>query len=155
MGNGRVPTLSYGHGLLRAIRVERSWNGLLADSSAAGAVSAIYRAISAASACAARGHPSCKRQVSGSIPLTGSQVRRGKAVCVSRFVERTSSAALPGDAPADVTDSDGRFDETRPQSCVRRSSSVHAMAYTMATNGPSRLRAGAGHVGAEGYLLQG
>ena len=50
-----------------------SWNGLLADSSAAGAVSAIYRAISAASACAARGRPSCKRQVSGSNPLTGSQ----------------------------------------------------------------------------------
>jgi len=52
-----------------------SWNGLLAYSSAAGAVSAVDRAISAASACAARDHPSCKRQVSGSIPLTGSASR--------------------------------------------------------------------------------
>jgi hypothetical protein len=64
-----------------------SWNGLLADSSAAGAVSAIYRAISTASACAARGHPSCKRQVSGSIPLTGSQLRGGMIASRSWFVE--------------------------------------------------------------------
>ena len=49
-----------------------SWNGPLAYSSAASAVSAINRAISAASACAARGRTSCKRQASGSNPLTGS-----------------------------------------------------------------------------------
>jgi len=42
MGNGRVPTLSYGHGLLRAIRVERFVERSSADSSAAGAVSVIY-----------------------------------------------------------------------------------------------------------------
>ncbi len=56
-----------------------SWDGLLAYSSAASAVSAINRAISAASALGARGRTSCKRQVSGSIPLTGSQVRRGSS----------------------------------------------------------------------------
>ena len=36
-------------------------------------------AIGAASANGARGRTSCKRQVSGSIPLTGSQVREGIA----------------------------------------------------------------------------
>jgi hypothetical protein len=46
-------------------------------------------------------------QASGSIPLTGSQVRGGKALYASRFVERTSSAGLPDGAPAVVTDGGG------------------------------------------------
>jgi hypothetical protein len=50
--------------------------------------------IVAASALGARGRTSCKRQVSGSIPHTGSQVRRDKALCLSRFVERMLSAGL-------------------------------------------------------------
>jgi hypothetical protein len=54
-----------------------SWNGALDNPSAASAVSAKARTIRAASAPSARGRTSCKRQVSGSIPLTGSQVRRG------------------------------------------------------------------------------
>jgi hypothetical protein len=55
-----------------------SWNGASADPSAATAVSAMSCAICAASVLGARGRTSCKRQVSGSIPLTGSQVRGGK-----------------------------------------------------------------------------
>jgi hypothetical protein len=58
-----------------------AWNGSWDDAqnnpSAAGAVSAIACVIGAASACAACEHTSCKRQVSGSNPLTGSQVRGG------------------------------------------------------------------------------
>jgi hypothetical protein len=88
-----------------------SWNGLLAYLSAAGAVSAIDRAISAASACAARSRASCKRQVGGSIPLTGSQVRPDLRPLVSLFVERTSAAGLSGVPPAVVTDGGGRVDE--------------------------------------------
>jgi hypothetical protein len=53
-----------------------AWNGSWDDAqnnpSAAGAVSAIARVIGAASAHGARGRTSCKRQVSDSIPLTGS-----------------------------------------------------------------------------------
>jgi hypothetical protein len=55
-----------------------AWNGSWDDAednpSAAGAVSAIACAIGAARACAACERTSCKRQVSGSNPLTGSQV---------------------------------------------------------------------------------
>jgi hypothetical protein len=60
------------------------WNGALDNPSAASAVSAMTCAIGAASAHGARGRTSCKRQVSGSIPLTGSQVSGGKyPLCVS------------------------------------------------------------------------
>jgi len=54
-----------------------SWNGAPDNPSAAGAVSAMTCAIGAASVHGVRGRASCKRQVSGSIPLTGSQVREG------------------------------------------------------------------------------
>ena len=54
-----------------------SWNGALDYPSAADAVSAMTYVICAASAYGARGRTSCKRQASGSNPLTGSQVRRG------------------------------------------------------------------------------
>jgi hypothetical protein len=50
-----------------------SWNDAPDNPSAAGAVSAMTCAIIAASAHGARGRTSCKRQVSGSNPLTGSQ----------------------------------------------------------------------------------
>jgi hypothetical protein len=59
-----------------------SWNGALDNSSAASAVSAVTCVIGAASAHGARGRTSCKRQVSGSIPLTGSQVRGGLVPCL-------------------------------------------------------------------------
>jgi hypothetical protein len=54
-----------------------SWNGALDNPRAASAVSAMMCAIGAAGVLAAWGRASCKRQVSGSIPLTGSQVRGG------------------------------------------------------------------------------
>jgi len=54
-----------------------SWDGAPNNPSAVGAISAMDCAIGAASALGARGRTSCKRQVSGSIPLTGSQVREG------------------------------------------------------------------------------
>jgi hypothetical protein len=56
-----------------------SWNGALDNPRAASAVGAMTCVIGAASARGAEGRTSCKRQVSGSIPLTGSQVRWGKA----------------------------------------------------------------------------
>jgi hypothetical protein len=84
-----------------------SWNGALDNSSATSAVSAMIRAISAASAPGAWGHTSCKRQVSGSIPLTGSQVRWGKCPLCVRFVERMLLAGLSGSAPTGVTDGGG------------------------------------------------
>jgi len=59
-----------------------AWNGSWDDSpnnpSAASAVRAMTCAIRAASALGERGRTSCKRQVSGSNPLTGSQLRRVK-----------------------------------------------------------------------------
>jgi hypothetical protein len=54
-----------------------SWTGAQDNPSAASAVGAMIRVISAASAHDARGRTSCKRQVSGSNPLTGSQFSRG------------------------------------------------------------------------------
>ena len=60
------------------------WNGALDNSSAVSAVSAMTCAVGAASAHGARGRASCKRQVPGSNPGTGSQVRKGKYLqCVS------------------------------------------------------------------------
>ena len=54
-----------------------AWNGSWDDApnnpSAVGAISAMACAIGAASACAACEHTSCKRQASGSNPLTGSR----------------------------------------------------------------------------------
>jgi hypothetical protein len=61
-----------------------AWNGSWDDAqnnpSAAGAVSAIACAIGAASVCVACEHTSCKRLVSGSNPLTGSQ-RSSRLTC--------------------------------------------------------------------------
>ncbi len=54
-----------------------SWTGVPDTPSTASAISVITRAIGAASAHDARGRASCKRQASGSNPLTGSQVREG------------------------------------------------------------------------------
>jgi hypothetical protein len=71
-----------------------SWNGTPDYASAAGAAAAMICVISAASAIGAGGRTSCKRQVSGSIPLTGSRSDGVTALCMSRFVERTSSAGL-------------------------------------------------------------
>jgi hypothetical protein len=65
-----------------------SWNGALDDPSAASAFSAMTCVIGAASARGARSRTSCKRQVSGSIPLTGSQVRGGKYPLGVSGVER-------------------------------------------------------------------
>jgi hypothetical protein len=73
-----------------------AWNGSWDDArnnpSAASAVSAIVRAIRAASALGARGRTSCKRQASGSIPLTGSRSEGVSGLCLSRLVERTLRA---------------------------------------------------------------
>jgi hypothetical protein len=80
----RAPAPPRSHGAAAAapflaVAWNGSWNDAPGNPSAAGAVSAMTRAIRAASAFGARGLPSCKRQVSGSIPLTGSpQVREGK-----------------------------------------------------------------------------
>ena len=57
-----------------------SWHGAAENPSAVSAVSAMTCAISAASVHGARGRASCKRQASGSNPLTGSQVRPGSAL---------------------------------------------------------------------------
>jgi hypothetical protein len=46
------------------------------------------RAICAASTLGARGRTSCKRQVSGSIPLTGSQFSGRTSTLVPRAMER-------------------------------------------------------------------
>ena len=51
-----------------------SWNGRLSNPSSAVASRAMSRAIYAAKGSGAAGRTSCKRQVSGSNPLTGSQV---------------------------------------------------------------------------------
>jgi len=53
-----------------------SWNGQPEEPRAGSAILAPGCAIGAGSARGARGHTSCKRQVSGSNPLTGSQVPR-------------------------------------------------------------------------------
>ena len=50
-----------------------SWNAAPDNPSAMSAVGAMTSAIGAARAHGTRGRTSCKRQVSGSIPLTGSQ----------------------------------------------------------------------------------
>ena len=55
-----------------------SWTGSPDNPSVTSAVSAIAQVIAAASASGAPGRSSCKRQASGSNPLTGSQVRGGK-----------------------------------------------------------------------------
>jgi hypothetical protein len=52
-----------------------SWTGALDNPSAVSAVNAMACVICAASALGARGRTSCKRQASGSNPLTGSQIR--------------------------------------------------------------------------------
>src|SRR5689334_8917693 len=62
------------------------------------------RAISAASACAARGHPSCKRQVSGSIPLTGSQAfARSGTVRTTALGESARLAPVTAAWPREAT----------------------------------------------------
>jgi hypothetical protein len=80
-----------------------SWNGALDNPSAASAVSAMTSAIGAASAHGARGRTSCKRQVSGSIPLTGSQRSSVSAGCMFTFAlgpaARLSWARTRADVP--------------------------------------------------------
>jgi hypothetical protein len=51
-----------------------SWTGTPDNPIAASAVSAMIRVICAASVCDAGGRSSCKRQASGSNPLTGSML---------------------------------------------------------------------------------
>ena len=82
----RPPSAGSGHyaWLQRAARFspfawDVSWDDAPHSPSAARAVSAMTCAIRAARTFSARRRTSCKRQVSGSIPLTGSQVRRGKS----------------------------------------------------------------------------
>ena len=58
------------------------------------AVSAVVRVICAASAVGARGRTSCKRQASGSNPLTGSQVSEGFSLAGAQPVERMSAAGI-------------------------------------------------------------
>jgi hypothetical protein len=62
-----------------------SWDDAQNNPSAAGAVSAFACAIVAVSACAACEHTSCKRQASGSNPLTGSQFGDRLYLASARF----------------------------------------------------------------------
>ncbi len=50
---------------------------------------------------------SCKRQDSGSNPLTGLQVGRLNRLCVQYFVDRIALAGLSTDNPTMVTEGDG------------------------------------------------
>jgi hypothetical protein len=71
-----VATLGYGHGCGGCrFSWDDSWDDASRNPSVAVAISAITRVICAGSAHVALGHASCKRQASGSNPLTGSQVR--------------------------------------------------------------------------------
>jgi len=72
-GGVLVATFGHCHGPLSAWN--GSWNDEPDNPSAASAIRAITRVIGAGRALVASGRTSCKRQVSGSIPLTGSQVR--------------------------------------------------------------------------------
>jgi hypothetical protein len=69
-----------------------SWTGASDNPSAASAIDAMTCGIVAASVFGACGHTSCKRQASGSNPLTGSQLSDLCTLfafgCVARFVER-------------------------------------------------------------------
>src|SRR6478672_8363287 len=80
-----------------------AWNGSWDDAednpSAAGALSAIACAIGAARACAACERTSCKRQVIGSNPLTGSQVSGSYVPFAPRSEERMSLIRV---APATI-----------------------------------------------------
>ena len=55
-----------------------SWNGSPEDPLVLGAAAALSCGIGAGSGSNARKHASCKRQVSGSIPLTGSTMMAAK-----------------------------------------------------------------------------
>ena len=89
-----------------------AWSGALDYPSAASAVSAMTCVIGAASAHGARGRTSCKRQVSGSNPLTGSQVREGKyPLWVSARGTTCYWPGLSGSTPTAVTDGGGGVDE--------------------------------------------
>jgi hypothetical protein len=92
-----------------------SWNGPPDNPSAASAVTAMTCAVGAAGVHGVMGRIPCKRQVSGSNPLTGSQVTEGKCpLCVSacgtnvarrscppafRQWSRTVAAALAAERP--------------------------------------------------------
>jgi len=81
-----------------------SWNDAPDDPSAAGADSAMACSIGAASALGARGHTSCKRQVSGSIPLTGSQAfARSGTVRTIALGESARPAAVTAVWPREAT----------------------------------------------------
>jgi hypothetical protein len=80
-----------------------SWTGAQDNPSAASAISAITQGIVAARAPGAPSRASCKRQASGSNPLTGSQVRWVTTFCVSRFVERMTLAGSMRAVTPEVT----------------------------------------------------
>jgi hypothetical protein len=87
-----------------------SWNGALGDRSASSATGAIPCSIRAASTHAARSRASCKRQVSGSIPLTGSQVRRIGAFTSDRETNGSPLTAITdGDGGADMRHASSRY----------------------------------------------
>jgi len=88
-----MPVATYGY-RPQKLAWNGSWNVVSDNPSAVGAVSAMTCAIGAASALGARGRTSCKRQASGSNPLTGSQVNGVNNLSalgrVDRFVDRTT-----------------------------------------------------------------
>ncbi len=89
-----------GRGPLPAPSVwDGSWNDALHDPSAASAAGAITCVIGAARGQGAWGRAPCKRQASGSNPLTGSKVRGYmvplRAASVESNVESTAFSALP------------------------------------------------------------
>ena len=106
-----VTTLGYSHRPVSAESVERFVERGVRYPSAVGVVSAITRVIGAARAFGAWSRASCKRQVSGSIPLTGSQVRRGKCPLLVS-IRGTNVIGWSADgAPQVVMDGGGRSDE--------------------------------------------
>jgi hypothetical protein len=72
-----------------------AWNGALGNPGAENAFSAMACAASAASAHGAQGRASCKRQVSGSNPLTGSQASEGMALSGTGHVDRSVDRLTP------------------------------------------------------------
>ncbi len=74
--------------------VAGSWTGAPDNPSAASAIGAMTRVIGAASAHGVRGRTSCKRQVSGSNPLTGS--RSGNLAPGEELPSITELSALQG-----------------------------------------------------------
>jgi hypothetical protein len=81
-----------------------SWDDPPNNPSAASAIRAITRAIGATSACTACEQTSCKRQVSGSNPLTGSQFSMCGGLVIVNAASRARYTAVTGQtAPLQVT----------------------------------------------------